>query len=53
MARANAIEAALVDRGLEKTRFTMEGVGAADQLVPDSNYTDRWRNRRVSLFLDQ
>jgi hypothetical protein len=53
VARAHAVEAALVDRGLDKTRFTMEGVGAADQLVPDSNYTDRWRNRRVVLFLDQ
>jgi flagellar hook assembly protein FlgD len=53
MARANAVEAALVDRGLEKKRFTMEGVGASDQLVPDSNYTDRWQNRRVALFLDQ
>jgi flagellar hook assembly protein FlgD len=53
MARASAVEAALVDRGLEKKRFTMEGVGASDQLVPDSNYTDRWRNRRVALFLDQ
>ena len=53
VARAHAIEAALVDRGLDKTRFTMEGVGASDQLVPDSNYTDRWRNRRVVLFLDQ
>ena len=42
-----------MDRGLDKTRFTMEGVGASDQLVPDSNYTDRWRNRRVVLFLDQ
>ena len=53
VARAHAVEAALVDRGLDKTRFTMEGVGASDQLVPDSNYADRWRNRRVALFLDQ
>jgi polygalacturonase len=51
-ARADAVEAALVDRGLNKSRFTMEGVGASDQMVPDSNYMDRWRNRRVALFLD-
>jgi outer membrane protein OmpA-like peptidoglycan-associated protein len=51
-ARANAVEAGLVSRGLEQSRFAVEGVGAADQLVPDSNYTDRWRNRRVAFFLD-
>jgi len=47
------VEAALVDRGLEKARFTTEGVGASDQLVPDSDYKDRWQNRRVALFLDK
>jgi len=52
-ARADAVEAALVDRGLEKARFTTEGVGASDQLVPDSDYKDRWQNRRVALFLDK
>jgi outer membrane protein OmpA-like peptidoglycan-associated protein len=52
-ARADAVEAALADRGLEKSRFTTDGVGASDQLVPDSNYKDRWQNRRVALFLDK
>jgi outer membrane protein OmpA-like peptidoglycan-associated protein len=52
-ARADAVESALVDRGLEKARFTTEGVGASDQLVPDSNYKDRWQNRRVALFLEK
>jgi outer membrane protein OmpA-like peptidoglycan-associated protein len=52
-ARADAVEAALVERGLEKTRFTTEGVGASDQLVPDSDYKNRWENRRVALFLDR
>ncbi len=52
-ARTDAVVAALTDRGLEKSRFTTEGVGASDQLVPDSNYRDRWQNRRVALFLER
>ena len=52
-ARADAVEAALADRGLNKSRFTTDGVGASDQLVPDSNYKERWQNRRVALFLEK
>ncbi len=52
-ARADAVKAALVERGLEEARFATEGVGASDQLVPDSNYKDRWQNRRVALFLEK
>lgn len=52
-ARADAVEAALAERGLGKGRFTTEGVGASDQLVPDSDYKDRWQNRRVALFLER
>ena len=52
-ARAAAVEAALVERGLDAARFATEGVGAADQLVPDSDYKDRWQNRRVALFLEK
>lgn len=52
-ARADAVESALAERGLAKARFTTEGVGASDQLVPDSNYKDRWQNRRVALFLER
>jgi outer membrane protein OmpA-like peptidoglycan-associated protein len=52
-ARADAVVTALVDRGLEAGRFTTDGVGAADQLMPDSNFSERWQNRRVALFLDK
>jgi hypothetical protein len=51
--RAEAVKAALVQRGLAADRFTTEGVGASDQLVPDSDYKDRWQNRRVALFLEK
>ena len=51
--RADAVKSALVDRGLDADRFMTEGVGASDQLVPDSNYKDRWQNRRVALFLEK
>ena len=52
-ARAEAMKAALIERGLDASRFTAEGVGASDQMVPDSDYKDRWQNRRVAFFLDR
>ena len=52
-ARAEAIKKALVDRGLNDSMFTTQGVGASDQLVPDSNLADRWQNRRVAFFLEK
>jgi flagellar hook assembly protein FlgD len=52
-ARARAIEEALMRRGLPTAMFTTDGVGAADQIVPDSDYKDRWENRRVALFIEK
>jgi flagellar hook assembly protein FlgD len=52
-ARARAIVEAMVRRGLAASMLTAEGVGAADQIVPDSNYKDRWQNRRVAFFLEK
>jgi flagellar hook assembly protein FlgD len=51
--RANAVMSALVERGLNVGMFTTEGVGAADQLVPDGKYAERWQNRRVAFFLEK
>jgi len=42
-----------VDRGLNAAMFTTEGVGASDQVVPDSDLADRWQNRRVAFFLER
>jgi hypothetical protein len=52
-ARAEAMKAALIERGLDASRLRTEGVGASDQLVPDSDHKDRWQNRRVAFFLDR
>lgn len=52
-ARSEAVMKALVDRGLDAAMFTTEGVGASDQLVPDSDSKDRWQNRRVAFFLER
>jgi len=52
-ARSEAIRNALVQRNLDPTMFTTIGVGASDQLVPDSDLTQRWQNRRVAFFLEK
>lgn len=52
-ARADSIKQALVLRGIEASRMTVEGVGAADQVVPDSDFANRWKNRRVEFFLQR
>lgn len=52
-ARAKAVEQALTERGLQTAMFTTDGVGAADPIVSDSNYKDRWENRRVALFIEK
>jgi outer membrane protein OmpA-like peptidoglycan-associated protein len=52
-ARAEAVKNALVDRGIDSLTFTTEGVGASDQLVPYSDLTNRWQNRRVAFFIEK
>lgn len=50
-ARAEAIKQAMVERGMDPAMIETEGVGAADPLVPDSDYANRWKNRRTAIFL--
>jgi outer membrane protein OmpA-like peptidoglycan-associated protein len=51
--RAEAIKQAMVDKGLDEAMFSTEGVGASDQIVPDSDLANRWQNRRVAFFLER
>ncbi|HTP59100.1 MAG TPA: FlgD immunoglobulin-like domain containing protein, partial [Spirochaetia bacterium] len=52
-ARADAIKKALADRGLADNMFATQGVGASDQIVPDSDLANRWQNRRVAFYLER
>lgn len=50
-ARADAIEQALAERGVAVERQVTDGVGANDPVVPDSDFANRWKNRRVEFYL--
>jgi hypothetical protein len=52
-ARAASIMQALAARGIESSRMVTDGVGASDQVVPDSDLPNRWKNRRVEFFLQK
>ena len=49
--RADAIEQAMIDRGVNGDRLVTDGVGADNPIVPDSDFADRWKNRRVEFYL--
>jgi len=49
--RADAIKDALVERGIAAARLDTLGLGAENPIVPDSDYLDRWKNRRVDFIL--
>jgi flagellar hook assembly protein FlgD len=51
--RAAAIAKALAARGIEASRLIADGVGASEQIVPDSDFANRWKNRRVEFFLQK
>lgn len=50
-ARAEAIKKAMVTRGINPGVIKTEGVGDADPLVSDSDYANRWKNRRTAIYL--
>ncbi|MGA2546604.1 MAG: OmpA family protein [Rectinemataceae bacterium] len=50
-ARAKAIEAALVERGIDVARMSSVGMGADNPVVPNSDYANRWKDRRVEFYL--
>jgi outer membrane protein OmpA-like peptidoglycan-associated protein len=53
LARAEAIRNALVQRGIESSRMTTQGSGGALPVVPHSDLTNRWKNRRVEFILER
>jgi hypothetical protein len=52
-ARAEAIKKALVAYDIPAGSITAIGVGAEDPVVPDSDVKNRWKNRRVEIYLER
>jgi hypothetical protein len=52
-ARAVAIAKALAERGIDPARMSTAGLGATDQIVPDGDELNRWKNRRVEFYLER
>jgi len=50
-ARAQAIEKALVERGLKADLIATDGEGADHPVVPNSDLVNRWKNRRTVIYL--
>lgn len=51
LARAEAVKSALIERGVNPDSIITEGVGSSDPVVPDSDYANRWQNRRIAIYL--
>lgn len=51
LSRAEAVKAALVERGIEASRITTRGYGGLQPVVPHSDLENRWKNRRVEFIL--
>jgi outer membrane protein OmpA-like peptidoglycan-associated protein len=52
-ARAKAVVAALIKRGVDKSRLKSRGLGQRVPLVPNDSDENRSRNRRVELHIEQ
>jgi outer membrane protein OmpA-like peptidoglycan-associated protein len=48
-ARADAVKAYLVSKGIAADRLTAKGFGEADPLVPNTSAANKKENRRVSV----
>jgi len=51
-ARSEAIKAALVKYRIPAAAMETAGLGAKDPIVPDSDVKNRWKNRRVEIYLE-
>ncbi len=51
--RAEAVRAALIERGVDGSRMTTTGLGGAEPLVPHGDERNRWKNRRVEFWLNR
>ena len=51
-ARSEAIKAALVKYRIPVSAIETAGLGAKDPIVPDSDVKNRWKNRRVEIYLE-
>jgi outer membrane protein OmpA-like peptidoglycan-associated protein/flagellar hook assembly protein FlgD len=49
--RAETVRDSLVERGVDRERLSVEGVGGLDPIVPHTDLDERWRNRRVEFIL--
>jgi len=53
LSRAEAIKAALEERGIDGTRMTTRGYGGSRPVVPHSDVENRWKSRRVEFVLSR
>ena len=53
LARAQSVKDYLVAQGIDKTRITVAGLGAAEPMVPNDTAANRAKNRRVELIVSQ
>jgi outer membrane protein OmpA-like peptidoglycan-associated protein len=51
--RAEAIQQALIQRGIEPNRISATGYGGARPVVPHGDEANRWKSRRVEFLLEE
>ena len=51
--RAQAVRNGLVLLGISGDRFEVQGYGALNPIVPNSDLENRWKNRRVEFYLEK